>query len=112
MEDFTVAVSELPSAVVVKITGEMRIRCEPLEIEMRSVMARYPKVVIFDLSEMSYTSSLGMGQLVNCHRSAKQRGGVVRLAAVQPMVLDSFRRARLLEIMRDYPTIEAAAKVS
>ena len=111
MDDFTVVVSDVPTAVVVKISGEMRIHCEPLEIEMRRVLARHPKVVVFDLSELSFTSSLGMGQLVNCHRNQKLHGGVMRLAAVQPLVLDSLRRARLLEIMHDFATVKDAAKV-
>jgi anti-anti-sigma factor len=108
MDDVRVEIRPLPTGVVAKPIGELRLQCEVFEVELRRVLAGRPMLVIFDLSELSFASSIGMGLVVGCRRSVGHWGGTVRLAAAQPTVLDSFERARLLKILDHFPTVDQA----
>ena len=84
-----------PAAVVVTAAGEAVVDLEPLVSLLQTVGARRPPAVVIDLSRLTFMSSLAMGVILAFRRNVLAHGGKVRVACVQPLVLDSFRRARL-----------------
>jgi len=107
-DEATLTVTQSGEATVAKIAGELRLNIEAFEHQLDLVMLRHPKVVVLDLADLSFLSSLGMSLLVNLHRSVKRHGGQVRLAAVQPRVDAGLRYTHLTELMPSFPTVEAA----
>lgn len=72
------------------------------------VAAGRPRLVVLDLSEMSFVSSLAMGLLVTLHKAVTRQGGQLRLAAVQPLVAAAFARVRLLELLEVCDSVASA----
>jgi len=87
-----------PHATTVKLRGEARLLVDSLERDLGRAMLGKPKLVILDLSELSFCSSLGMGIMVSFRRGLVHHGGRVVFCALQPLVLESFQRARLHDI--------------
>ena len=108
MEPLLVDVETLPNGTVVHIGGEIRIDCSALELQLRKVVAQHPMLVVLDLGRLTFISSLGMGCIVGLRKGIAQRGGKVRLAAALPMVKDALTRARLLDVMEHFDSVEAA----
>ena len=109
MDEVKVETHTIPAGTVAKIIGELRLRCEPCELALRKLLAARPKLLILDLSELSIISSLGMGLMISAGRGTKLWGGKLCLAAAQPFVLESLQRARLLDVLTHYPTVDEAA---
>ena len=102
-------VTELDRGVLVKIVGDAGVtQVAKLEHELSMVMLRRPPLVVLDMAQLSFVSSLGMGALVSFRRSVTNKGGQVRLANVPPMIRDGFRRARLDLLFPMFDTVDAA----
>ena len=106
--DFDAEVVEMPSAVVFKLRGEIRLDTRHPELQFNRVVALQSPLVIVDLSDLSFFSSIGMGLLVGLKHDVAMYGGTVRLAAVQPLVKDALDRTGLGAYFGMFPTIEAA----
>jgi anti-anti-sigma factor len=65
-------------------------------------------LVVLDLTSLTFCSSLGMGCIVSLRRSLERSHCKTRLAAIQPDVLDSFKRAVILPLFEVFPTVEEA----
>jgi anti-anti-sigma factor len=99
MEPLIVEVQDQdPRAVVVKVTGEVRLDIKPMDGAFLRVSALHPKAVVLDLTGMTFISSLGMGSIVAFNKGVKRGGGKVIACGTRPMVMDAFKRARLHEI--------------
>ncbi len=103
-----VEVTHRPGIAIVKLSGEARLQMRPLEIEFTRLSAEHLSAVILDMADLSLVSSLGMGLMVSLRNSLKHRGGRLLAAAVQPLVLDSFVRARLETIFEVFDSVDAA----
>lgn len=51
--------------------------------------------VLFDLSDVAFIDSLGVGQVANCYRKVTETGGKPILCGLQPRVLTVLRMANL-----------------
>jgi anti-anti-sigma factor len=91
-----VKVSEDDGATIVVLRGDGGVpNVDVLTRALLPLTARHPKVVIFDLAELTFISSLLMGELVQFHRGLTRHGGKVRLIAPQEEVLKALQHARL-----------------
>jgi anti-sigma B factor antagonist len=108
MEPLEATLIETPQATILKVKGEARMTLQPLERECVRLNAAKPAIIVVDLSELTLISSLGMGMLTGLRRSAMMRGGKLKLAALQPLVLQSFLHARLTELFEIHATLDAA----
>jgi anti-anti-sigma factor len=66
--------------------------------------------VVVNLDAVSYIDSDGLGVLVGIHTSVKNRGGKVRLAGVNPVIMDLFRLAKLLDVFEVHESVDQAVK--
>ena len=103
-----IEVTHQPRVAIVKLAGEARLQLKELEIELAKVSAEHPAAVILELSELSMMSSLGMGLFVSTRNGLRRRGCRLLAVGIQPMVLDSFQRARLDGIFETFDTMDAA----
>jgi anti-anti-sigma factor len=99
--------------LIVRLIGDAGVAvAEEMEAKLMELTADKPRLVVLDLAQLSFISSLGMGSLVNFHKAIHRQGGTVRLAGAQPLVADAFRRSRLHNLLDIRPTVEAAMSSS
>jgi anti-sigma B factor antagonist len=84
---------------------------DKLEREFTRIVARHPKLLVLDLSAMSFISSLGMSYLVHLNRGVKSHGGDVRVTGATPLILTALKRCKLDELFTFYDTADAALQV-
>ena len=109
MSKLTTDIAESPAGIVVRLTGQVGIlEVEPLRGQLSRLVAKRPALVVFDLAGLTFISSLGMGALMEFRRGATRQGGQVKLAAVQPTVLEAFKAAGLDQVFPIAESAEAA----
>jgi anti-sigma B factor antagonist len=64
--------------------------------------------LVADCSALEYTSSAGLRSLLGAVKLARQQGGDLRLAAIQPAVLRVLDLSGFTSILKHYPDVEAA----
>ena len=97
-----------PGTIIVAIRGEAVVDLEPLVSTLQSVSSRRPAFVIMDLKELSFISSLAMGVMLAFRRGVLASNGKLKVAGMQKLVLDAFKRARLDRVFEITDSVEAA----
>lgn len=64
--------------------------------------------LVADCSALDYTSSAGLRSLLGAVKLARQHGGDLRLAAIQPTVLRVLELSGFTSILKYYPDVDAA----
>jgi anti-anti-sigma factor len=105
----TVEANQHPSGLIIKIAGDAGVEnIETLERELTKLSAARPPLIVFDLSGLDFIASLGMGALMSFRKGIVRNGGIVRIAAAKPAVLDAFKRAALKELFNTCATVDEA----
>jgi len=100
-----------PSGLVIRISGEAGVdNVESLANDLMKFSAGKPKLVVFDLSGLDFIASMGMGVLMAFRQELARSGGIVRVAAARPMVLDAFKRACLNALFNTCASVDEALK--
>lgn len=108
-----IEIEQLPQAVVAQLVGEAGMdEADELDRNLRLLSAARPALVVLDLSGISYIASMGIGALVKFRNEVSHAGGRVVLAALRPLVLDTFKLAGLLRVFPNFPTVDEAIRVS
>jgi anti-anti-sigma factor len=107
-EPMDVQIETLSDVVIVHVKGECAITLTPLEASLKRLTEERPKLVVLDLAGVTFISSLGMGAILAFRRGLAPHGGHVRLAAVQPLVAEAFRRAHIYDVFAFFPTVAEA----
>jgi anti-anti-sigma factor len=82
--------------VIVRVEGEAGVvGIEQLGRACARVTARRASLAVLDLAELTFLSSLGMGQLVRLSRDMSRWGGRVTLAGCRPVIREALETARL-----------------
>ena len=95
--------------VVLHMSGQMReTGADALRGELDKLVEAGHFKLIFDLSNISFISSVGLGQMMRAFRAATSNEGYVRIVNPQPLVEEVFRFTKLHTLIGIFPTIEAA----
>src|SRR5438552_3515124 len=109
MTPLEVKVHDVPGGtIVVAIGGEAVVDLEPLVATLQTVSARRPNSVVLDLKDLSFISSLAMGVMLAFRRGVLANNGKLKVAGMQKLVLDAFKRARLDRVFDITETLDAA----
>jgi len=109
IETMQIKTDDLPKGVVVRIAGDAGLQAiDALQAHLNRLMAKRVPLVVFDLSELRFVSSLALGAFVEFNRGMKRNGCAVRLAALQPLVFKAFQHARLDTVLEILPSVETA----
>jgi anti-sigma B factor antagonist len=100
-----------PDIVVMSISGRIALgrECQQVEWAVERLIEESRKKLVFDLSELNYVDSTGIGIIVMCRGKMKTAGGELRLASLQPRILELMKMTHLDQIMQFYPTVADAA---
>jgi anti-sigma B factor antagonist len=95
--------------VILHVAGQMReMGADALREELDKVLEEGHCKLVFDLGNVSFISSTGLGQMMRAFRVATGKGGFVRVANPQPLVEEVFRFTKLHTLIGIFPTVEAA----
>lgn len=92
--------------VVMKLVG-------PLTLQnifgfQSELMANKPPVMIFDLGEVPYMDSAGLGVLINYYVSAEKNGRRMALAGANERIDALLIMTKVQELLRSFPTMAEA----
>ena len=101
-----------PDVVVIALSGQIVLgrECQRVEWAIEGLIKDGRKKVVFDLSNITYLDSTGIGIIVTCCGKMAAAGGELRLAALQPRITQVMKVAKLDHIMTFYPSAAAAAE--
>lgn len=77
-----------------------------LEDEIDSLLQKGPKMIIFDLKEVSYISSSGVGVIIKARKMMKNHNGQVLLVNLQPQIEKVFEIIKALPDQRIFKDLE------
>lgn len=94
---------------VLSVSGSLDALTAPELADAISTQLRDGKTqLVADLAGLDYTSSAGLRVLLNGVKEARQNGGDLRLAAVQPNVKKVLDLSGFTSIMKSFPDVDAA----
>lgn len=81
---------------------------EDLGKEFNSILEKPVKVIIVNMEEVSYISSMGLGILVKIMKAVRKDGGIFMLSNLQPQVKKVFDIVKALPDVNIFESIEEA----
>ena len=107
----TVNVTEYSAnGTVFPLEGELDLHVSPAIAESLSgIISRKPPRLLIDLSRVSYLDSSAIAVLIDAMQKVQKYGGAFGVVGMQESVRSIFEIARLDQVFRIFPTVEAAA---
>ena len=97
------------SSNVLPLEGEIDLHVSPrIASSLQSLIAPKPPRVVVDLSKVSYIDSSGLAVLIEGMQNVTAYGGRFALAGLQESVRPIFEIARLDQVFKIYPDVDAA----
>src|SRR5437773_1918388 len=94
---------------VLPLEGEIDLHVSPEVAELlRTMIAKKPKVVVVDLTKVTYFDSSGLAVLIEGMQNVQEYGGMFALAGVQESVQNIFDIARLDQVFQIFPDVDSA----
>ena len=95
--------------MVLLVSGRMDAESAPqFEEKCRACIAEGITVLVVDLGELTYVSSMGLRSFVFIAKTLQQRGGALRICGLKGLVKQVFEITGLLGIFPVYESLEAA----
>jgi len=94
---------------VLPLEGEIDLHVSPGVAEsLRTIIAKKPKVVVVDLTKVTYFDSSGLAALIEGMQKVQEYGGRLALAGVQESVTHILEIARLDQVFQIFPDVDSA----
>ena len=94
---------------VLPLEGEIDLHVSPEVAEsLRTMIAKKPKVVVVDLTKVTYFDSSGLAALIEGMQKVQEYGGQFALAGVQESVQHIPEIARLDQVFQIFPDVGSA----
>ena len=111
MDKIDVQVDENPKGLIARISGKASVeQIDELDRQLHLLVALSPKLVVLDLSNMPYVSSMGIGSLLRFRNQIDQAGGKVVVAAPHANVAAVLRLGNIDRVLTIFNSVEAALK--
>jgi len=95
-------------AVVLRLSGHIdEFGADALRAELDKLLEGGASRIVFDLGDVLFMGSTGLGQIMRTYRVVKGNG-YVRIANPQPLIADVFRLTKLNKLLEIYPSVEKA----
>ncbi|MBM4098795.1 MAG: STAS domain-containing protein [Planctomycetes bacterium] len=109
MHELRISVDVRPGAAVVAVVGDVSaVNIDPFRKGLADAIARKQPRTVVDLSQTTFLSSPGLAVLVQGLQLSQRGGSQLYLAAANDRVRGIFEIARLTEVFRMVPTVDAA----
>jgi anti-sigma B factor antagonist len=74
----------------------------------RTLQELKPPYLIFDIAQVPYMDSAGLGVLVNFYVAAQKHGRKMAVVGATPRIMALFEMTKVDSLLKLYPTVEAA----
>jgi len=100
----------IKGALVVKVEGELDHHTADAVRERLDSLLEDPTIkhIVFDLSQLKFMDSSGIGVFIGRYKVVSQRGGTVSVACVTSQINKVFEVSGLYRIIKKYGSIEEA----
>jgi anti-sigma B factor antagonist len=98
---------EQPNVLPLEGEIDLHVSSEVAE-SLRTMIAKRPKLVVIDLTKVTYLDSSGLAVLIEGMQKVQEHGGKFALAGVQESVQHIFEIARLDQVFQIFPTVDEA----
>lgn len=89
-------ISEVNGRVIVKLIGDLYVKSVAgLREELLKLIAEHKNLYVFDMSELQYIDSAGLGLLVTVQKRVVPLGGEVRIKGIHGVIKELFEQTRL-----------------
>lgn len=93
----------------IKAAGRLNMVSAPrLREFVAEVVSSGSNRIVVNLGETAFMDSSGLGALIGCLKAARQAGGDLRIAAVQPQVEMVLELTSMNRVLTAYPSADAA----
>ncbi len=101
-----------PDIDVFALSGRLTMGSDSQQVEwnLAKLISENHRKVIFDLSNVNFLDSSGIGILVMCHAKLKKAGGSLRLAGAQGMVRQTIEMTNVNKLVDLYETASDASQ--
>jgi anti-sigma B factor antagonist len=97
------------NGTIFPLEGELDLHVSPaIADSLDGIIARKPSRLLVDLSRVSYVDSSAIAVLIDAMQKVQKYGGVFGVVGMQESVRSIFEIARLDQVFRIFPTVEAA----
>lgn len=104
-----IRVGQRGDAVIIRLAGHIdESAADALNTELDEIMQAGHRRIIFQLSDVTFMGSSGLGQIMRAYREVRDCEGYVRVVNPQPLIADLFELTKLNKIMTIHPTVEDA----
>lgn len=92
---------QMGDRIVVAFSGDIdEYSCRTLRVELDGQIEKSaPKEVVFDMANVSFVDSTGLGLILGRYKKLHAKGGVLRLANVPPQVDKVFRTSGVYSVV-------------
>lgn len=100
----------LGDVTIIDLSGKLTINDDlgKLKERVASLILKGQKNIVFNMGELTYVDSMGLGELVACHATAWRGGAAVKLANTGRRLQDLLVLTKLLTVFDAYDSEEAA----
>jgi len=106
---FHIEIADVPQGKVVRLKGEVAAEeGDILRAQLMPVLNKRPKLVVFDLAELRFIASAGLGALAALRRSLVSAGAQGRLAAIPEKLRDLMKISGMTQLYTVYDTVDQA----
>jgi anti-anti-sigma factor len=103
----------LDGVTVVSVFGRLDVDAvEEIGNSLKEIAAEKAVRLVLDLSDVSYMSSRGLSLLLELMHAARETGGTMRLAGVQPLVNEVLEISGARLLFNLYDTVDEAVDAS
>jgi anti-sigma B factor antagonist len=107
-----IKISEKYGAVIVELKGNVMGGPDAGELSetLRKLLADGKKNIVFDLADVKFMNSSGLGMLISGLTTVKKEEGVLKLANVTEKIESLLMITKLISIFDHYDSVENAVK--
>ncbi len=97
---------------VIKLVGKLmgQPETDQLQFEIKAMLGQNIKKVVLDLHGVKWMNSLGIGALMACHTTLKNKEGELALARISDKVDSVLILTQLIKIFKTFDSIDEAVK--
>ena len=105
----TVEQKQVEGRVVLLVSGRLDAESAPqFEQKCRACIAEGVTVLVVDLGELTYVSSMGLRSFIAIAKTLQEKHGALRICRLQGLVKQVFEITGLLDMFRVYESVDAA----
>jgi anti-sigma B factor antagonist len=96
-----------PGMYVIRSAGSIDATTSPVLLaEVDAVIAKHPKRIIFDMKDVGFVSSAGIGVVLAAEKSLNAHGGSVLMVNLQPQIRKVFDIVQALPSQQIFSSVE------